>query len=51
MKQNQQLPNMPASLYLDTDESGEPRVVSNAPAANDPMARHVRRVLERLQRL
>jgi hypothetical protein len=48
MQQNEKLPNMPASLYLDQDESGEPRVVSNAPAANDPMARHVRRVLEKL---
>ena len=53
MKPHTDHPGVPASIYMRTelDESGEPRVVSNAaqlPRANDPLARHVVRTLERL---
>lgn len=49
-KKDDDLPGVPASIYLDRDECGDPRVVANtnAPRKNDPMARHVRRVLEKL---
>jgi hypothetical protein len=43
--------DLSANLYVDTDESGDPRIVANTPelpAATDPVARHARRVLEAL---
>jgi hypothetical protein len=51
MKTEQKHPGVPASLYLDQDESGNPRIVAIAnelPRVVDPTARHVRRELEAL---